>query len=175
MSKKRDYLNLPMRVLLFLDEIGDLPYSMQVKLLNVLQDSKVRRIGGTETLEINTRIITATNLDLELLIEQKKFRLDLFYRLNVLSITIPPLRERPEDIPAILFSYLQELGEKYKVEKIIDKHALEKCLEYEWPGNIRELKNIVERMYHISENKEISLNELPSYIQNSIREQGYVY
>lgn len=154
---------------IFLDEIGDLPYSLQVKLLNVLQDSKIRRLGGTQTHEINIRIIAATNCDLESLVEQKKFRLDLYYRLNVLSITIPPLRERREDIPALLFFYLKKLAQKYKMEKRIDNDVLEKCMEYEWPGNIRELKNLVERMYHMSENRIISLNELPSFIKNSQR------
>ncbi|MGY4690949.1 sigma-54 interaction domain-containing protein [Salibacterium sp. K-3] len=152
---------------LFLDEIGDLPYSLQVKLLNVLQDSKIRRLGATQTREVNVRIITATNTELESLVEQKTFRLDLYYRLNVLSITIPPLRDRQEDIPALIFSYLKKLSNKYKVEKRISNEALEKCLEYSWPGNGREVENIVERTYHMCENTIITVEDLPSFIQHT--------
>ncbi|MGG0454481.1 sigma 54-interacting transcriptional regulator [Priestia megaterium] len=165
--KKEGLFELAHEGTIFLDEIGDLPYSLQVKLLNVIQDSKFRRLGGTETREVNIRIIAATNCDLEHLVEEKKFRLDLFYRLNVLSITIPPLRERREDIPALLFFYLEKLKGKYKVEKKLDNPVLEKCMEYQWPGNIRELKNIIERMYHMSENEKITIDELPRSIQYS--------
>ncbi|MFY0543809.1 sigma-54 interaction domain-containing protein [Brevibacillus sp. H7] len=156
---------------IFLDEIGDLPFALQVKLLTVLQDTTIRRLGGTEAREVNMRIIAATNSDLETLVQQKKFRHDLFYRLNVLTITIPPLRERREDIPTLLFYYLKKLEQKYKIEKRMDPHALEKCMEYDWPGNIRELKNITERLYHMSENGKISLDQLPSSIRNSQRNQ----
>ncbi|MFZ4453630.1 sigma-54 interaction domain-containing protein [Salibacterium aidingense] len=155
---------------LFLDEIGDLPYSLQVKLLNVLQDSKIRRLGATQTREVNVRIITATNSDLESFVEQKTFRLDLYYRLNVLSITIPPLRERQEDVPALIFLSLNKLSHKYKVEKRLSNDALEKCLEYSWPGNVREVENIVERMYHMCENNAITADDLPSFIQQAKRE-----
>jgi PAS domain S-box-containing protein len=150
----------------FLDEIGDLPYPLQVKLLNVLQDSKIRRVGGTEFREVNMRVIAATNCDLESLIEQKKFRQDLYYRLNVLTLTIPPLRERKDDISALLFYYLKQLEQKYKVQKKMDTYVLEKCLDYDWPGNIRELKNIIERMYHMAEGEKITLDQLPSSIIN---------
>jgi DNA-binding NtrC family response regulator len=108
---------------------------------------------------------------LESLVQQKKFRHDLFYRLNVLTLTIPPLRERREDIPTLLFYYLKKLEQKYKIEKRMDTDALEKCMEYDWPGNIRELKNIIERLYHMSENGKISLDQLPSSIRNSQRIQ----
>jgi PAS domain S-box-containing protein len=101
----------------FLDEIGDLPYPLQVKLLNVLQEQKIRRIGGVSDRKVNIRVIAATNADLQLLIEQKKFRKDLYYRLNVLSITIPPLRERTEDIPVLAIYFLNELQKKYKMKK----------------------------------------------------------
>jgi transcriptional regulator with PAS, ATPase and Fis domain len=151
---------------IFLDEIGDLPYLLQVKLLNVLQDSKIRKVGGTKYHEVDMRVIAATNCNLESLIEQKKFRQDLYYRLNVLNFTIPPLRERQEDITALLFYFLNKLEQKYGIEKKMDALVLEKCLEYEWPGNIRELKNIVERMYHICEDRKITLNQLPTYILN---------
>lgn len=146
---------------IFLDEIGELPYELQVKLLNVLQDSKVRRLGGTKTFELNVRVIAATNANLEALIEKKKFRLDLFYRLNVLTLTIPSLRERKEDILTHLFYELQKLKKKYNREIDIDNRALENLIEYDWPGNIRELKNVVERAFHMSDNKTITSLNLP--------------
>ncbi|MFJ8246823.1 sigma-54 interaction domain-containing protein [Peribacillus asahii] len=156
----------------FLDEIGDLPYPLQVKLLNVLQDSEIRRLGGTETRSVSIRIIAATNSDLDVLVQQKKFRLDLYYRLNVLSITIPPLRERKEDIPALLFYYLRQLEMKYKEEKRIDNDVFEACIHYNWPGNIRELKNIIERLYHLSEGRNIALEQLPPFIYDPSRKCG---
>ncbi|WP_286883904.1 sigma-54 interaction domain-containing protein [Aneurinibacillus sp. UBA3580] len=146
---------------IFLDEIGDLPYPLQVKLLNVLQEQKIRRLGGTETIEVDMRIIAATNTDLESLVQQKKFRQDLFYRLNVLSITIPPLRERRDDIAALVFYFLEKLQQKYKIKKVIDAQLLEEWLANDWPGNVRELKNMVERAYHMSETNRISTDILP--------------
>ncbi|KOO51620.1 sigma-54 interaction domain-containing protein [Viridibacillus arvi] len=151
---------------IFLDEIGDLPYPLQVKLLNVLQDFKIRKVGGTKYREVDMRVIAATNCNLESLIEQKKFRQDLYYRLNVLNFTIPPLRERQEDISTLLFYFSKKLEKKYGIEMHMDAPVLEKCLEYDWPGNIRELSNIVERMYHMSEDGKITLNQLPTYILN---------
>lgn len=151
---------------LFLDEIGDLPYTLQVKLLNVLQDYKIRRLGGTFMKKVDVRIITATNIDLESHIKQKKFRLDLYYRLNVLSITIPPLRERKEDIPDFVFYFLQTLENKYKTKKKVSNLVLQKFMEYSWPGNIRELKNIVERLYHLSEGPMISIEDIPNHIHH---------
>ena len=105
-NSKKGLIELAHGGTLFLDEIGDLPFALQVKLLNVLQDYKIRRLGGTEMKEVNVRIITATNMDVESLVEQKRFRLDLYYRLNVLSITIPPLRDRKTDIPGLIFYFL---------------------------------------------------------------------
>ncbi|MEH7275815.1 sigma-54 interaction domain-containing protein, partial [Neobacillus vireti] len=171
-AKKEGLFEMAHEGTIFLDEIGDLPYSLQVKLLNVIQDSKIRRLGGTETRDVHVRIIAATNCNLEQLVEQKKFRLDLFYRLNVLSITIPPLRERREDISVLLFFYLEKLKKKYKEDKKIDTQVLDKLIEYEWPGNIRELKNIIERMYHMSESEKISIKELPPSILNPKSIQG---
>lgn len=150
---------------IFLDEVGDLPYPLQVKLLNVLQDGKIRRLGGKTSREVNMRIIAATNSDLETMVEQKRFRQDLFYRLNVLSITIPPLRERREDIPALIFYFLKLLEKKYQQDMRVESDALEALLEYDWPGNIRELKNVVERSYHLSEQGKISLEQLPASIR----------
>jgi transcriptional regulator with PAS, ATPase and Fis domain len=147
---------------IFLDEIGDLPYPLQVKLLNVLQDGNIRRLGGKIPRQVNMRILAATNSDLEALVAQKRFRHDLYYRLNVLTITIPPLRERLEDIPALTFYFLKQLEQKYKAEKRLDSEALEMLMKYEWPGNVRELKNVVERTYHICDNGKITPQLLPA-------------
>ncbi|GED71822.1 sigma-54 dependent transcriptional regulator [Brevibacillus reuszeri] len=154
---------------IFLDEIGDLPYPLQVKLLNVLQDGKIRRLGGKNVRRVQMRIIAATNSDLEAMVEQKRFRQDLYYRLNVLSITIPPLRERREDIPALVFYYLKKMEQKYELEKRIEPEAMETLTQYDWPGNIRELKNVVERTYHMCENGKIKVDELPTSIQRSTK------
>lgn len=155
---------------IFLDEVGDLPYPLQVKLLNVLQDGKIRRLGGKTTRQVNMRIIAATNSDLQEMVRQKQFRQDLYYRLNVLSLTIPPLRERREDIPALIFYYLKKLEKKYQVETRLDTEALEALMDYDWPGNIRELKNVVERSYHMCENGKISRDQLPASIRSAHRE-----
>lgn len=150
---------------IFLDEIGDLPFNLQVKLLNVLQDFKIRRLGGTKSRKIDMRIIAATNQNLSEMVEQKTFRKDLYYRLNVLPITIPPLRKRKEDIPVLVFSFLDKLNTHYKTAKKIDSNTMEYLIEYEWPGNIRELKNILERIFHLSEGLLITSNILPEFIQ----------
>ena len=155
---------------IFLDEVGDLPYPLQVKLLNVLQDGEIRRLGGKTTRQVNMRIIAATNSDLQEMVRQKQFRQDLYYRLNVLSIHIPPLRERREDIPALVFYYLKKLQQKYHVEARLESDALEALLDYQWPGNIRELKNVVERSYHLCENGRISRDQLPATIRTAHRE-----
>ncbi|MGW6382748.1 sigma 54-interacting transcriptional regulator [Peribacillus butanolivorans] len=146
---------------IFLAEIDDLPYSLQVKLLNVIQDYKIRRLGGTEMKEVNVRIINATNADIEGLVKQKAFRLDLYYRLNVLSIHIPPLRERKENIPSFVFYYLRQFEQKYHMKKKVDNQVLQRFMAYGWPGNIRELKNLMERLYHLSEGTTITTDYLP--------------
>jgi PAS domain S-box-containing protein len=150
---------------IFLDEIGDLPYPLQVKLLNVLQEQKIRRIGGVSDRKVNIRVIAATNADLQLLIEQKKFRKDLYYRLNVLSITIPPLRERIEDIPVLAIYFLNKLLKKYKIKKMIEVSAMDRLMSYDWPGNIRELKNLIERVYYMTESDKITADDLPESIR----------
>lgn len=171
---KKGLIELAHKGTLFLDEIGDLPYGLQVKLLNVLQDFKLRRLGGTETKDVDVRIIAATNLDIESLIEEKKFRLDLYYRLNVLTITIPSLRERKEDIPNLVFHFLETLGDKYKQKKSINSQVLDQFTEYNWPGNIRELKNIVERLYHLSEDSIITTEDLPAGIRRESATSNFI-
>lgn len=152
---------------IFLDEVGDLPFPLQVKLLNVLQDGKIRRLGAKSSRDVNMRIIAATNSDLEAMVAKKQFRQDLYYRLNVLALTIPPLRERREDISALVFTFLGSLEKKYQREMRMDPEALEALMEYDWPGNARELKNVVERAYHMSENGRIAIDQLPSSIRTT--------
>ncbi|MCX7694959.1 MAG: sigma 54-interacting transcriptional regulator [Caloramator sp.] len=151
---------------IFLDEIGDMPLNMQAKLLRVIQEKEIERIGGTSPKRIDVRIIAATNKNLEELVQEGKFREDLFYRLNVITLNIPPLRERKKDITEIAYHYLNKLSNKYnkRVEKI-SKNALKKLVEYSWPGNIRELINVIERAVNIIEDeRELDVYHLPTKI-----------
>jgi PAS domain S-box-containing protein len=132
---------------LFLDEVGDLPLAMQVKLLKVLQDGKVTRIGSTEPRVLDFRLISATNQPLQQRVESGHFRLDLYYRLNVVPVTIAPLRERPEDIAPLLERVLGKLNARYQQHKVLDSRARHQLIHYAWPGNVRELENVLERSY----------------------------
>jgi two-component system response regulator PilR (NtrC family) len=130
----------------FLDEIGDTTPAMQVKLLRVLQDRRIRRVGGTEEAEVNVRVLAATNQDLEQLVRDKRFREDLFYRINVLQILMPPLRDKREDIPRLVRHFLQKYGALMgKRMAGVSDAAMEQLLGHSWPGNVRELENVVER------------------------------
>jgi formate hydrogenlyase transcriptional activator len=136
---------------LFLDEIGDLPSDAQAKLLRVLQDSQLQRVGSTQTVAVDVRLIAATNRDLEEAIEARRFRSDLFYRISVFPIRIPPLRERPGDIPALIEHYLAFFSRKLrKSVQSIEPAALDRLTAYSWPGNIRELQNVIERAVILS-------------------------
>jgi formate hydrogenlyase transcriptional activator len=131
---------------LFLDEIGDLPLELQPKLLRVLQDGQFERLGGSRTLGSNTRLVAATNRDLRTLVAEQEFRTDLFYRLNVFPITIPPLRERREDIPVLVRYFVQDFSTKMrKPIQTISAEAMDALVSYSWPGNVRELRNVIER------------------------------
>lgn len=150
---------------LFLDEIGDMPLIMQAKLLRVLQDGIVNRIGSEEYMEVNARIIAATNKDLIELMERGEFREDLYYRLNVVSLVIPPLRERKEDIPDLINSFMREFSEKNDMEDIeITPEAMKILTEYKWNGNVREVRNTVERLVILSRNNKIDIGDLPQDI-----------
>ena len=131
---------------LFLDEIGDLPLEMQIKLLRVLQERQIERLGSSKSINVDVRIVAATNRDLEKGIEQGTFRQDLYYRLNVFPIRIPPLRERPEDIPTLVWSFVDEFSTAFaKPIESVSKDSMLALQRYSWPGNIRELRNVVER------------------------------
>jgi DNA-binding NtrC family response regulator len=130
---------------LFLDEVGDIPASMQVKLLRVLQERRFERVGGSETIEVDVRIVAATNRPLERMVKAGKFREDLFYRLNVIRVDLPPLRERPEDIPLLAAHFAQKFAQLGQPVPQILPEAMEVLLAYDWPGNVRQLENAIER------------------------------
>lgn len=142
---------------LFLDEIGELPLDLQVKLLRVLQEKEIERIGGKNTFKVDVRIIAATNRDLEKEVEEGRFRADLYYRLNIFPIHIPSLRSRSEDIPLLATHFIQKLSKKIgkKITKI-SKYAFEEIMNYNWPGNIRELEHVIERGILLADNDIIS-------------------
>lgn len=141
---------------LFLDEIGILPLDMQAKLLRVLQEREVYRIGGSSAKNVDIRIIAATNADLKKMVQDGQFREDLYYRLNVVTLNIPPLRERKEDIPVLISTFIDEFAVKYKkLSPSLNKTALNLFISYEWPGNIRELRNVVERLIIFNDKKVI--------------------
>lgn len=154
--------------IIFLDEIGDMPLNLQVKLLRVLQDRKIVRIGSNKSIDLNVRIIAATNKNLKNLIKQNKFREDLYYRLNVIPITIPPLRERREDIEVIIKEKIKKYNILFnKNITSIDKEAMKILLYYSWPGNVRELENALEYMINLAEDKDVITKEMiPENILN---------
>ncbi len=155
---------------LFLDEISEIPLEMQVKLLRVLQEGEFERVGGTKTIRVDVRLICATNKDLNQEVRQGRFREDLFYRINVIPIKVPPLRERRQDIRPLIEYFVQQLSRlnRKKIEGI-DEGAIA-CLEnYDWPGNVRELKNVLERIIVLSRNTRLSLEDLPEDIKTGGR------
>jgi len=148
---------------IFLDEIGEMSQKMQVKLLRAIQERKIRNVGGNEEIEVDVRIISATNKDLANEMKLENFRSDLFYRLNVISIRVPPLRERKDDIRLLLQYFLKKYNQKFNKEiEGFTKEAMDVFLNYSWPGNIRELENFVERAVALEKNKFIGLESLPT-------------
>lgn len=149
---------------LFLDEIGELPMGLQVKLLQTLQDHTVVRVGGTRTIHVDLRVIAATNRDLQTMIDTNQFRSDLYYRLNVVPLAVPPLRQRKDDILPLTEHALDELNATYSLNKRFSDRALRCLLAYEWPGNVRELRNIVERLVVTTPTDLIDAADLPDYL-----------
>jgi len=150
---------------LFLDEIGDMPLSTQVKLLRVIEDGVVTRVGSNESIEVDVRLLAATNQDLEKLIKEGKFREDLYFRLNVVSVKLPPLRERLEDIPLLIDAFLREFSQTHnKKVSIISPDARKILYKYPWPGNVRELKNCIESMVVVSMKDAIDTEDIPDHI-----------
>lgn len=146
---------------LFLDEVGELPLSIQVKLLKVLQEKKVTRMGSTKSRTVDFRLVAASNRDLQAMVKAGTFRDDLFYRLNVVPISIPPLRERKEDIHQLTETFLEQFNEKYGTNKSMHPTALKAFWQYDWPGNVRELENLMERLVVTLENQTIFPEHLP--------------
>ena len=159
---------------IFLDEIGDLPLELQTKLLRVLQENEFERLGGTTPIQVDVRVIAATNRDLEEALNQGNFREDLYYRLNVFPIKVPPLRERKEDIPVLVNHFINKHSKKVgKRIETISPRNMSKLIEYNWPGNVRELENVIERAIIISQTKELSLDDSFIKTDNKKRFNGY--
>jgi two-component system, NtrC family, response regulator HydG len=151
---------------LFLDEIGDMPPEVQIKILRVLQDGAFERLGSTRTLRVNVRVVAATNKDLMQEVETGRFRLDLYYRLNVITLHLPALRERREDIPLLVAHFLRKYAEQNNKEVSgIQQQALQYLQHYDWPGNVRELENVVERAVVLAKEPTIGTSELPGPFQ----------
>src|SRR5689334_2192586 len=152
---------------IFLDEIGNMPISLQVKLLRVLQEREFERVGGSSTIKVDVRIIAATSANLDRMVADGTFREDLYYRLNVIPINLPPLRERREDIPLLVQAFVSQFCERHKLElKSVSPQVMKALMAYDWPGNVRQLENVVERMVALSGNRTgITATDLPDQIQ----------
>jgi len=168
-TKKKGLMEIAHGGTLFLDEIGEMPLSVQAKILNAIENKSFRRIGGTENLKVDTRIIAATNADLVSQMKKGRFREDLYYRLNVIPVKLPPLKERKEDIPELTALFLKEFSAKTNkpVQGFTDD-AISLLMDYSWPGNIRELKNIIERAVMLCESNRISIHHLPRELRKNI-------
>jgi transcriptional regulator with PAS, ATPase and Fis domain len=152
---------------ILLDEIGELSLHLQVKLLRVLQDRCIQRVGGTQKKELDIRVIAATNADLKKKVEEGTFRGDLYYRLNVVAIEIPPLRQRKEDIPQLIRFYADKYSKKYNIDKEFSEDCIQHMMRYRWPGNIRELQNVVENLIIMTDGKKIGTDSLPERFRES--------
>jgi DNA-binding NtrC family response regulator len=158
---------------LFLDEIGELSLATQAKILRFLEEKEFNRVGGSKTMKVDVRLITATNKDLNQLIKKGNFREDLYYRINVVPIVIPPLRDRKEDIPLLIDHFINKFNvENNKNVKGFNKEAIELMMQYEWPGNVRELENLVERVIALTSGEYIPLSELPLSFKNIPKTNG---
>jgi DNA-binding NtrC family response regulator len=155
---------------LFLDEICEMPLDLQVKLLRVLEDRKIRRVGGKDEIPVDIRVITATNRDIQMALDKEVLREDLYFRINTIGIDISPLRERKGDIQLLVEHFLRQLNLKYQRNiDGLDESAMEAMQSYQWPGNVRELLNVVERAYYLATPPHIKLADLPTYIASQTR------
>ena len=157
---------------LFLDEIGEMSLALQSKLLRALENKEIRRVGGVENIPIDVRIICATNNNLEKMVKEKKFRDDLYYRLSVFTINLPPLSQRKEDIIPIAEMFLRELNAKYGKSKVLSDVTIETMMNYYWPGNIRELRNVMERIFVVSPGNELIFTPVPTAEYGKLDEKG---
>ena len=159
---KKGLFELTHQGTLFLDEISDMPFALQAKLLRVIEDKKIKKIGDDKEIEIDVRIVAATNKDIKMLIKKNEFRLDLYHRMNTIEINILPLRERTDDIKPLILHFVEEFSKKIKkIVPKIDKKVFEILKDYSFPGNIRELKNLVERAMIISDNNALTIDDFP--------------
>jgi len=155
----------------FLDEIGDMPHATQVKLLRALQEREIIPVGGTQPIKIDCRLVAATNADLEREVAEGRFRADLFYRLNVIPIKLPPLRHRRDDIPLLVDHFLKRQPSSGQ-QKTVSKDAMEVLMKYDWPGNVRELENVMERALVLDESGVVEPEDLPEKIRFGIQQRG---
>lgn len=165
---KKGIFELADKGTIFLDEIGELPIELQAKLLKVIQNKEIRKIGGNEDIKVDVRIITATNRNLQEMVEIGEFREDLYYRLNVIPIIIPPLRDRKEDVLPLLLHFIEQNNILYNEKKMFSSESIATLYKYNWPGNVRELKNLVERVFILSKGKEIQKDELPDKVFSKV-------
>jgi len=164
---KRGLLELADGGTLFLDEIGEISFSMQSKLLSVINDREITRVGGTGKVPIDVRIVAATNKNLERMVKEKQFREDLYYRLNVVPVRIPPRRERKDDIYPLIMKNLEKVNGKYDLDVEIDPKAVDILVDYHWPGNVRELENMIERLAVTASDDVIDFEHIPFEIKNA--------
>ncbi|MDH3744447.1 MAG: sigma-54 dependent transcriptional regulator [Acidobacteriota bacterium] len=166
-SNKKGLFEMATKGSIFFDEIGNIPTDTQAKLLRVMQEKEFMRLGGVETLKADARVIAATNADLEAKVRDSQFREDLYYRLNVITIQLPPLRERVEDVPLLLRHFLDKYTEENEKEvESISPEAMQALLDYRWPGNVRELENVIERAVVLAKSDSIPLDLLPPAVAN---------
>ena len=172
-TRKKGLVELAEGGTLFLDEIGEMGITLQSRLLRVIENKTFRRVGGVQDLRVNTRIVAATNRDLEHEIKAKTFRKDLYFRLKVIPIHVPPLRERREDVPLLVNHFVDRFNKELgKHVKPVEREVMEVLVRYEWPGNVRELKNVIERAMLLDAEEEILLDHLPSEIHESTGKGG---
>jgi transcriptional regulator with GAF, ATPase, and Fis domain len=167
-NPKRGLFDLADKGSIFFDEIGNIPPETQAKLLRVMQEREFMRLGGMDTIKVDVRIIAATNVDLRQMVEDGRFREDLYYRLHVINIFLPPLRERKADIPLLSQHFLEKYGEENNKRTIeLGADALDLLMEYDWPGNVRELENVMERAVVLSSGSRIGAELIPDYVRST--------
>jgi len=165
---KKGLFELADKGTIFFDEIGNIPLETQAKLLRVIQEREFMRLGGVETIKVDVRIIAATNVDLRKMVEEGRFREDLFYRLHVITLQLPSLHERKEDIPLLVQHFLEKYGaENQRTQMELTPEALDMLLEYDWPGNVRELENVIERAVVLSSGQRIDVDLVPDHVRSS--------
>jgi len=155
---------------IFLDEVGELPIDLQSKLLRAIQEKEIRPVGSNRSVPVNVRILAATNRDLESAVQQGTFRRDLFFRLNVLTLRVPPLRERKQDIPLLAGHFLERVARTTGIHRTMSDEALRRMLDYDWPGNVRELENCLERACALSSSATLQIGDLPTTLRNLAQE-----